>query len=339
MNSIVENENNLKVKCFFVYGTLKPGQLGYPIIRDLVDEDKTTKASIQGYRLWTHDGLPFLRPDKENIHSLVNGELLYPKPGASIELCTRINHFENSDLYMHKNLSVQTESENTTAVVYIAKGGTNRHDWEQLMFSSWEISNDSVLIGAIPELFKLFCPIIQKRERLAGGMNEYWQNMLPLQGNYLSLCSVLERVALFRYNCYSDTDSPGPTQRINKMDHDNDFISAVLNSNPPPLDNIWRANQNSSYSVWEDIGHKILSKPCQTWYAVRSNLNHQGKDAGFRSFDILYAASAGLFDTLVEFLSTTIPLLSEEWLLIGFNSKSDRLCPLLKKKLKEQYDF
>lgn len=322
---------------FFVYGTLKPGQPGYPLIKDYVERSEA--FSVPGWCLRTHDGLPFMMPSEGNSQEFVPGFLLYPKLDGDNKLGEIISKFENPDLYRKAPVRVRVGDRFLDVTAYVAQGGLNRSDFEKIGTSGWTVSNDNIFAGALPALYKKLVPLLEKQERRAGDMADYWDAMLPLQGYFLSLCSLLERVSLFRFSYYSNSveiKRAGPSQRIKQLDSDNDALKAVLDANPSSL-RIWRADQNKEYSVWADVDLKKLEKPFQTWYAVRSNLSHQGKNAGYRSFDILYASLSGLFDSLTDFLAQIVPDLSHRWRQFGFDWQSNRLVPLVAEMLKRHF--
>ena len=86
-----EVENNP----FFVYGTLKPGQIAHYQIKNEIDSAKTVQAKVDKYYLAIRDGLPYAysflerTPQNQTIEPL-KGFLIYPKLGDAKNLSTKI---------------------------------------------------------------------------------------------------------------------------------------------------------------------------------------------------------------------------------------------------------
>ena len=96
---------------FFVYGTLQPGELGYPVIAEEVSE--SVDAWVNGWCLWIRDGLPFIVPaDPKDEHPMtVKGSLLVPKRGREGSLAESIRRFENRELYSATSLTLRQRVE------------------------------------------------------------------------------------------------------------------------------------------------------------------------------------------------------------------------------------
>ncbi len=319
----------------FVYGMLKPGQPGYAAIEDLVAS--ATEAVVATWSLETHDGLAFLRESQGSQHRPVKGYLIEPRRGFEHELLDLVAAFEG-DLYRRADVVGETNSgEQFNAAAFVAKGGTTRQDWELIFSGEWTAANDAVLGGAPPALFRQLRRLVRKQP-IPSDHSDYWDQLLPLQGAYLSLCTVLERAALFRFSNLKVVDSAaneeqphrrgfataGPASRISQLDHDGEARDAVQAVKAPPIE-VWSAYSNYRYSVYDGEDQATIRSPYNAWYAVRSNLTHQGKDPSLRNWQLLQSASIGLFDSLMLYLSRKVPDLGEVWARHGFDVQSESL--------------
>jgi len=88
---------------FFAYGALKPGELAYAQISDLVSgEPIAAKASGS---LKVRDGLPLFEPSGSGT---VRGFLLTFRPEKCMGAYDRIRRFEPKSIYRWKKLQLQT---------------------------------------------------------------------------------------------------------------------------------------------------------------------------------------------------------------------------------------
>ena len=73
---------------YFLYGTLKPGQIAFYLIEDFIDANKTVDAVLPDHYLAIRDGLPFAysfdlkNPGSGELMQL-SGFLVYPKDGEA----------------------------------------------------------------------------------------------------------------------------------------------------------------------------------------------------------------------------------------------------------------
>jgi gamma-glutamylcyclotransferase (GGCT)/AIG2-like uncharacterized protein YtfP len=76
----------------FVYGSLKPGELGFEQIQLLVKN--TTGAELHNYGLYVRDGLPVIKP--EPTGEIVKGNILEIIEGKEFERIIKLNQIINN---------------------------------------------------------------------------------------------------------------------------------------------------------------------------------------------------------------------------------------------------
>ena len=307
---------------FFVYGTLQPGELGYPVIAEEVSE--SVDAWVNGWCLWIRDGLPFIVPaDPKDEHPMtVKGSLLVPKRGREGSLAESIRRFENRELYECNVVDVETKSGTVQAWVYRLRE-SGREDGYFLDQSQWSARYDPLFSGALAAFYSYVAPLIARNHRHPSHVEEYWTDaMFPLQGAYLVLCTILERTGLLIFN-----QTKGVTARITELDSYPAALAAVRQARPPQL-YVWEAKESENLlSVWNQV-RREPNHPFLAWYQVRSNLSHQGKEGGYESFDLLCRATAGLYDSLCQLLAVELPGIEDDWERRGFHRLEQKLSPL-----------
>ncbi|CAB4600176.1 MAG: hypothetical protein F2534_21990 [Actinobacteria bacterium] len=347
----------------FVYGALKRSQPGIAAVEELVVASDVAVGRVMSHHLETHDGLAFMRPGPGSAP--VRGELLTAVAGRERELLDRVKRFEGS-MYRAEQVSVITDGGSTfPATAFVARSGESRTDWEEIRSGEWTAADDAVLGGAVPALFRAFTQILgpfpeegqDPRLRAVPRSVEdraYWDELLPLQGAFLNLCTLLERASLFRFNnlkpdttdrSRSTTDdnktcphcgkvlppepaAAGPASRIAQLDEDRGALDAVIRAQVPNF-TVWAAYRSGeSTSVLTSEKDRTPDKPFKAWYAVRSNLTHQGKNPSLRNWRLLQAASVGLFDSLAFYLAEAIPGIAPVWAERRFKVGIDLLRPL-----------
>jgi hypothetical protein len=302
MNSVDDSS------CYFLYGTLKPGQIAYYLIEEFVDADKTVEAVLPDHYLAIRDGLPFAYPfDLENPDGKelmpLSGFLVYPKDGEASNLSEKILEYEGSKLYKREfGVVVTSHGEGIGASFYAVKKARNRKA-RCVSDGIWRITDDPILGYGLPmlieEIKKLKLENAQKWP--ADKPHDYWPLMWKVQGMYANLNSVLERFCRFYF---------GSNTSIEK--------------GPEGMDELWRTNpKRLSVELPEVQVHnakeasnsrlfRSADKPFSTWYQVRNNMVHSGKD-GYEDLETIISATVGMMKLLPNTILAVVPEFEEKW--------------------------
>ena len=293
---------------YFLYGTLKPGQIAFYLIEDFVAADKTVDAVLPCHYLAIRDGLPFAyplalkNPGSGELMQL-SGFLVYPKDGEASKLAEIISDYEGSKLYKREFGEVVTSrGERVGASFYAVKKARNRKARE-VIDGTWRITDDPILGYGLPilveEIKKMNLENLQKWP--ADMPDKYWPLMWKIQGMYANLNSVLERFCRFYFG--SDTSKEKGIEG---------------------MDELWRANPNrlslelpevQVHSAKEASISKLFrsaDKPFSTWYQVRNNMVHAGKD-GYEDLETIIGATVGMMKVLPETILLVVPEFKEKW--------------------------
>ena len=302
---------NSSTSCFFLYGTLKPGQIAFYKIEGLIDSSKTVDAKLEGHYLAVRDGLPFAyssnvrspKHDSPDPLMPVSGVLVYPKDGQEINLDEEINRYENDALYKMDICTVTTSSgESVEATCYSAKKAANREATE-VHDGTWRITDDPILGYGLPRLANEINNMkLEKTETFPADMYDaYWQLMWKIQGSFANLNSVLEHFCRFYFG----------SANVN---------NEVLDG----MDNLWRLNpKRTSVKVPRVRAHNAKEasdsthydshdKPFRTWYQVRSNMVHSGKD-GYKDLEKIRDSTLGMVRVLPEIILFVVPEFQTPW--------------------------
>lgn len=284
----------------FVYGTLFPGEIAYFQIADLIDSSAHPSPSkLLGWGLYVRHGFPVAKDIGGN--NSVSGALLHVLKGKEAELFRRLDRYEGDTYERYSTTAIdRTTFKEVNCETYgLAQKFKNSRD--VTVFEGredlWRSKTDPLLLQGIPIIKVKLNELPFSNEKVPAFTSEYWELMIPLQGIYLVLCSMLERLALFR--CGDGNGESTKTAMVVSLAKDERFAKAFQ---------VARAagHINSAPLVKRD-GREEQQVPsrCDStlkhWYEVRGNLTHQGKSS-VRDLEILRSATEGLLRTLEEYL-------------------------------------
>jgi hypothetical protein len=293
---------------YFLYGTLKPGQIAHYLIEDIIDADKTVEAVLPDHFLAIRDGLPFAYPSdlaKLSNHELVelSGFLVYPKDGEGSNLDEKIMEYEGSKLYKKEFSEVITSRGERIGASFFAVRKARNRKARYVSDGTWRITDDPILGFGLPmlieEIEKLKLENVQRCP--ADQPHDYWPLMWKVQGMYANLNSVLERFCRFYFGSNSSKDQ-----------------------GPEGMDELWRANPNrlalelpkvQVHNAREASNSKLFrsaDKPFSTWYQVRNNMVHSGKD-GYEDLETIISATVGMMKLLPNTILSVVPDFEEKW--------------------------
>lgn len=277
----------------FVYGSLRPGELAHRQIASLVGS--TEDGEALAYGLSVRDGLPFMH---RAAGLTVSGVVLWAEAGRTEELLRRVRDYEGNDLYSERSIEVRLRNGKLIrAQTFVGrKPGRGR---AIPLDGRWSSAEDPLFRGALDAIAKMMLLHIEHVRPMPADMNGFWDAFLPLQGGYLTLCTVLERYTTFVFGPHLD-----PGERIKRLRDDSDALRAVSQANPPEITIVDSRNPTATVNV-------PGARPFDAWYRVRSNLSHRGK-AGFVDFELVERSIVGLHDSLRLLLGTQLPFNEHE---------------------------
>jgi hypothetical protein len=261
------------------------------------------------------------------------GIVVRAKAGCEDELKIRLKRIENDAVYRVTNVRVRVKPGESQlegvehARAWVAKD--HGRDRGLPLPEGWSIEHDELFTRGFPVLFDYLRPCIDGTTHGERDSHDYWTSFIfPLEGGFLVLCSMLERLAIVR------DKTPGKTtERIEALDSHPAATHAAITARPPQVTVFVANSRESMASVWSEVPTESrdgeLHVPFQAWYTVRSNLAHQGKEPLQRNVELIARSAAGLFDTLAILLTRMASSLSEEWQRVGFDHSTDRLSALL----------
>ena len=301
-------------RLWFVYGSLKPGELGYRRIESRIAE--TFPGQLDGWRLALRDGLPVVtrRP-----YSTVDGFVLEAKPDQLDALDLSIRSFEDPNTYAESIATVKTPDNEHLQVRVNAAKHPNKSPLEPVSSGAWSVSDDLLFRHALPVLYEQ----AHRSERVYPDSDEpaFWESYLPLMGTLLNLWTVFERYVAFAQPALQNqsADDAGDKTGFTMADHylalhDSDLGSQLLKHvQILPAERIYRAD-----SVRRAVRANV---PWELWYTVRNNAAHRGKSA-IRDFRIVHDAALRLSEALIALLRLEVPVLNKHYESLGIPQHS-----------------
>ena len=307
---------------WFVYGSLKPKQLGFRRIERWVSHSK--QVDLSGHELVLRDGLPGIRAS-EQARS-VRGALIWPKQGSGEELKRAIELFESAGDYETKDVSVNDDGVELIAHTNMLHK-PNRSNPEVIRNGWWVVSQDLSFRYALPVLWRSAHE--PGSDVYDSSTREYWEAYLPVMGTFLNLWSVFERYIAFAQPALDDPeyrkalddpeyrkalDDPEKVRNsftlakhfnaLNKSKVGQDVRSQIESSLPSE----GRARRDSV-----SRSSRSATNPWDNWYAIRNNAVHGGKTA-IKDLDIVSDAARGLSEALIELLAYEVPPLRKPYI-------------------------
>ncbi len=281
---------------WFVYGSLKPAELGFRQIERFIESHEP--AQVSGCRIMIRDGLPGL---ENNEGGVVDGHLLYAKLGKEIELQSVIELFETKAIYKFDNVEVINSSEicvQATATFFKNLNTTNDEPFES---PTWSVSDDRYFQYGLPILFKMAHE--SRKDGGPGDSPHFWQEYLPIMGTFMNLWTVLERYMKFA--------QPG----LEPEDKENEAKGATTR-NVRALENSDAGKRAYDKVINKHKGGKLLrsdggdkgkneDRYLAQWNVIRDNSAHRGKSA-YSDYRRVRNAALGLSEFLVALLSQEV---------------------------------
>lgn len=294
--------------CFFLYGTLKPGQFAHYKIVEFVDSTRTVDAELSGYYLLIRDSLPFaysseLRQPVDDALSPIKGSLVFPKDGNHEKLISRIHDHEDHNLYKRSRCTVTTpDGKEVEAFFYGALKAINRRGVE-IPTGEWTLTDDPILGYGLPRLLNEINKFELKfmtRSFPADMHDEYWPLMWTIQGFYTNLMTVTECF------CRLNFGSASKSQYYKEMDRlwaSNKHLASI---------SLPKVHVHNARDATDTERYSTEIRPFSTYYQVRNNMVHSGKE-GFLDLEIIKNATSGLAVALQEIIIALVPEFEDIW--------------------------
>jgi len=286
----------------FVYGSLKPGELGFEQIENFVSNHSA--AELHDFALYVRDGLPVIR--KQAPGETVSGALLSINVGMEEKFWRVAIEYEGSTNYKLENsLPVISEGRELLAGAFIGrkmgKGNPER------LYSPWTSKLDPIFSRSFPLLHRDIAGNTLKFTDAEHDPVGYWRQMNSLLSQYLLLVSILEHLTVVKFG---GSKKQEPMVRIRKLQQSQGFASAFNaltdEKNNPPI------KVSDSRAVEDSLSSSNPEQVLLAWYQVRSNLQHRGKASLFDA-KLVQKSCVGLSNFLLEYLTMNIKEIESEW--------------------------
>jgi hypothetical protein len=291
-----------KSSTLFVYGSLKPGELGFEQIEPYVSDFR--EADLPNFALYVRDGLPIIR--KSAPEESVAGVLLTISEGTQEEFWRIVGEYEGTTNYKYQDsLTVISRGKELLSGAFIGrKMGKGNPEG---LNSPWTSKQDPILSQSFPLLHKEIGANSLSFLDAEHSSGRYWSQMNNLLAQYLLLVSVLEHLTVIKFG---GSKRQEPLTRIRKLQQSRGFLAAFNalgdeKENPP-------IKVSDSRAVEDNLSSSNSEQALLAWYQVRSNLQHRGKASLFDA-TLVQKSCVGLGNFLVEYLSQNIPEIEGEW--------------------------
>ncbi len=277
----------------FVYGSLKPDELAYPLISRFVEAARP--ATLTDYVLQIADGVAYAR--KQEGHKVSGFELRFSEPEQAYEV---IGHFEGTESNRPRYLWSTSILDSQRVNVLVSRGRINNATYAE----DWSIQVDDVFSKGFPWVRNKLSESIQvlNLNKISDPKRgEYWESYFQLQSTLLYLWSIQERLELFRLGATSQDISLG--QRRREFQSDPQLQEAIKAAN---IDHSLSAH---SYRNPTGKGTSAENSPLMTWFEIRSNITHHAKGSE-REVDKVITASVDHFNTLLNYFALCSPKLA-----------------------------
>jgi hypothetical protein len=286
----------------FVYGSLKPGELGFEQIENFVSNHSS--AQLRDFALYVRDGLPVIR--KPEPGEIVSGTLLEIKVGMEDEFWRVVTEYEGITNYKLENsLPVLSEGKEFLAGAFIGrkmgKGNPVR------LYSIWTSKLDPIFSQSFPLLHREIASnslIFTDAEYDPIG---YWTQMNRLLSQYLLLVSIMEHLTVVKFG---GSKKQEPMVRIRKLQKCQGFSDAFIAMNHEKYNPSFKVSD--SRAVEDSLTSSNPEQALFAWYQVRSNLQHRGKASLFDA-NLVHKSCIGLGNFLLEYLTTNVQGIEAEW--------------------------
>jgi hypothetical protein len=297
--------NNVNLP-FFAYGIFKVGEVAWPRIEKLVRN--SSSADLNDWTIGLRNGLPMLIPSHgQQIHG---DEVFFEFPQDAYK---RIGSTEPKSEYEWREV---TTSGGQRCNVLIAKNPTIGMSEELL--SNWTSAHDPAFVHGMAYVSNVIAnlPADVLENKPWGDDAGDWNAFFELQGAFLVLWSIVERMAAFRFGAEypSANGEASVSALINALSKESAFQHAMTSANIRSL-SVYSVRRNSKQrfeSPSTENNGRHAAKVLSTWYQIRSNVTHRGKSARSENMKVV-TATIDLFNTTFHYLETVIDGIDVAW--------------------------
>ena len=292
---------------FFAYGVFKSNELAWPRIRDVVESVESSRLIDWVIRL--RNGLPVLIAQPTGS---VEGDCVHfldPSAGYAA-----VGGSEPSGEYKWQTVSTETGIQCNALIAVKPNRGVSDEP-----IVSWTSADDpSFLHGmaAVAEaVTEVRASLIENRPWLDTPSD--WNAFFRLQGAFLVLWSIIERLASFRFGAefVQPGNSSTTTGKIYALATVVEFQEAMKKAKirPQTIYSVRenRAKRTSSNGELEDPVRNTETT-LKAWYQIRSNITHRGKSAASDNTAVLNA-TVDLFNTTYNYLDLVVLGMKSKW--------------------------
>ena len=286
----------------FVYGCLKPGELGFEQIEAMVSKFST--AELHDFALYVRDGLPII--SKPAPGETVEGVLLTINAGMEEDFWQVVTEYEGSTNYKFENsIPIISEGKEHLSGAFIGRK-MGRGNPERL-YAPWSSKLDPIFGQSFPLLHRDIARNLLRFTDSEHDPSGYWNQMNKLLSQYLLLVSILEHLTVVKFG---GSKKQEPMVRIRKLQQSqgclNAFKSLTNEINNPSI------KVSDSRAVEDSFSSSNPEQALFAWYQVRSNLQHRGKASLFDA-SLVHKSCIGLSNFLLEYLRINVQGIENEW--------------------------
>jgi len=280
-------------KPLFVYGNLKPDELGYDLIPKQVSDPQP--AEVPG-RIWVRDGVPLA--DFNFRGGSISGCILTLSP----EGYDKVGKFEPAEYYQWSPATCVEPAGLEVNVLGPAAGLTPERGGGDVLYEPWSTASDPLFTHGLATVAETLRRDGRRdfEDNIPFDDRGEWMRFYRLQAAYMLACSILERIA-FRI-----APNDGPTQAVKAVGRQ--VESAVEEAGV-------KIPQRAVYRADKPRKKANLTKPGQfaDWaYQIRCNLGHRGKSA-WDEAELVRTALIDLHDVLRVYLLKKVPAFRKTW--------------------------
>lgn len=286
----------------FVYGSLKPHELGFEQIKNLIVNYR--EAEIRGYSLYVRDGLPLIKKTFED--NKVRGFLIEVNPNYRIEFWKSVDDYEGTTNYRREDgQRILIENSEILATTYVGRKMNKGNP--QLLNEPWSSKLNPILSQSFPFLHLKISSNNLKFTEAEHDPSGYWRQMNDLLSQYLLLVSILEHLTVVKFGGRKGQE---PMVRIGKFQDSDGFKNAFEKINQELFNPSFYVSD--SRKVEDSLSSSSPDKALEAWYQVRSNLQHRGKSSIYDA-GLVQKSCIGLSNLLLEYLRTEVSGIEDEW--------------------------
>ena len=286
----------------FVYGSLKPGELGFEQIEAMVSNYRAAK--LHDFALYVRDGLPIIR--KQAPGETVDGVLLTINAGMEEDFWQVVTEYEGATNYKFENsIPIISEGREHLSGAFIGRKMGNGNP--ERLYVPWTSKLDPIFSQSFPILHRDIAVNSLKFTDAEHDPNGYWSQLNKLLSQYLLLVSILEHLTVVKFG---GSKKQEPMVRIRKLQQSEGCLIALRalsdDRNNPSI------KVSDSRAVEDSLSSSNPDQALFAWYQVRSNLQHRGKASLFDA-SLVHKSCIGLSNFLLEYLRINVQGIENEW--------------------------